>query len=387
MKRSWLPYLVLLVLLLGAVTIQYYPSFGLARQNERAGAESQETNQRLVFMLQYIASDYDRAVQDQQIVDSLEYQEMKRFAQTALAIYRASAAPKGQTLDKMSELARLIVDKAALPKIRSLCKELVAICVKEKNLVVLPRVTPDLVRGEELFRENCVPCHGVRGAGDGPAADTLNPKPRDFTDSTRLKAYAPHQLFQAISLGVEGTAMPSFAAAFTTDEVWELAFYLMTLRCDFQPYAPPGMRPFSLAQLATQNNIELAASLTRTNRFTGQNGAPTADQIVDYFRQNPPSLTIDEYTTIAENLLRQSLSSYLQADSARAIELADNAYWYGFEPIENKLVSQVYLKFEKLHSEYHWCLETPGQSKKAKTLAQALIKILQQIRSGKGLRS
>jgi high-affinity iron transporter len=248
-------------------------------------------------------------------------------------------------------------------------------------------VTPDLARGEELFRENCVSCHGERGAGDGPAADTLNPKPRNFADSTRLKAYAPHQLFQAISLGVEGTAMPSFAAAFTTDEIWELAFYLLTLRCDFQPYAPAGIRPFTLQQLASQNNFELAATFSRQNRVSDQIGAPTADQIVDYFRLNPPSLTIDEYTTISENLLRQSLSAYLQADSARAIELADDAYWYGFEPIENKLVSQVYLKFENLHSEYHWCLETPGQSKQAKALVQALIKILQQIRGGKGLRS
>jgi high-affinity iron transporter len=388
MKRFFLPCWVLLVLLLGAATIQQHwvsPSYGL-EEEEGSAAAPQENNQRLVFYLQYIASDYDRAVQNEQIVDSLEYQEMQRFAQTAFAIYNASTAPKERTLKKLSELARLIAGKASRPQVRDACKELVAACIKEKNLIVLPRVAPDLVRGEELFRENCVPCHGRRGAGDGPAADTLNPKPRDFTDSTRFRACAPHQLFQAITLGVEGTAMPAFAEAFTTDEGWDLAFYLMTLRCDFQPLAADTSRPFSLQQLATQNNLELAAILSRQKSSANQT-SPTPGQVVDYFRQNPPSLTIEEYVAIAENLLHQSLSAYLQADSARAVQLADDAYWYGFEPIENKLMSRVYLEFEQTHSEYHWTLETPGQSKQARTLAQALIKILQQIRSGKGLRS
>ncbi len=33
-----------------------------------------------------------------------------------------------------------------------------------------------------LFRDTCAMCHGVGGKGDGQAAASLNPKPRDYTD-------------------------------------------------------------------------------------------------------------------------------------------------------------------------------------------------------------
>ncbi len=38
-------------------------------------------------------------------------------------------------------------------------------------------------QGERLYRAHgCVVCHGATGRGDGPAAVTLNPGPRDFRD-------------------------------------------------------------------------------------------------------------------------------------------------------------------------------------------------------------
>ena len=33
-----------------------------------------------------------------------------------------------------------------------------------------------------LFANVCSQCHGIEGQGDGPAAETLNPKPRNYTD-------------------------------------------------------------------------------------------------------------------------------------------------------------------------------------------------------------
>jgi high-affinity iron transporter len=390
MNRFLLPCLAVLVLFLGAAANQRHlisPIFGWEEQDERPFPGSRENDQRLVFLLQYIASDYDRAVKNERIIDSLEYHEMQRFAQTAMTIYRAGVAPKAQTLEKLSELARLIADKASPPQIRAICKELVAACIKEKNLIVLPRVTPDLARGEELFRENCVSCHGNRGAGDGPSADTLNPKPRDFTDSVRFKICAPYQLFQAITFGVEGTAMPAFAEAFTTEEVWDIAFYLMTLRCDFQPLTSDTSRPFTLQQLATQNNTELAAILLRQNRFVRKALSPTPDQMVDYFRKNPPQPTIDEYLAITEKLLKQSLAAYVRGDSAAANQFSYEAYWQSFEMIERKLQPPLYCRFERIYGDYNSCIETPEQVEKANTLMKMMIEILHHIRKGRGLRS
>ncbi len=39
-------------------------------------------------------------------------------------------------------------------------------------------------RGEELYTRYCSVCHGLSGEGDGFNAYSLNPKPRNFTDSS-----------------------------------------------------------------------------------------------------------------------------------------------------------------------------------------------------------
>src|SRR3989454_5643010 len=46
--------------------------------------------------------------------------------------------------------------------------------------------------GKKIYFRKCVWCHGVDGAGDGPGADRLWPRPRNFTQgdrkSTRLNS-------------------------------------------------------------------------------------------------------------------------------------------------------------------------------------------------------
>jgi len=37
------------------------------------------------------------------------------------------------------------------------------------------------VRGPDLFRAHCAPCHGLEGKGNGPAASALKTKPADLT--------------------------------------------------------------------------------------------------------------------------------------------------------------------------------------------------------------
>ena len=39
-------------------------------------------------------------------------------------------------------------------------------------------------QAEQIFATRCFTCHGPRGQGDGPGSAALNPKPRNFTDST-----------------------------------------------------------------------------------------------------------------------------------------------------------------------------------------------------------
>lgn len=375
------------VILTGSVTMP--PRFFSAAEpapRPAAAVNDPENGQRWIFTLQYIAGDYDRAVQNGQIVDSLEYSEMQRFAHTVATAYQSAPNMKKPTAAALRKLEDLIAAKAEAPAVRALCHELAAVFIKEMNLIVFPRFSPDLANGEKLFGENCATCHGDCGAGDGPSADTLNPKPRDFTDPQRLQKYAPYQFFQALTFGVEGTAMAAFGEAFTPEERWDLAFYLMTLRRDFRPEAPAADPQLTLKELATHNNRELAALLTPPGRVW-RHPLLELTAIIDYARKNPPQPTTDEYLAITERLLKQSLAAYARGDSAQANLFAYDAYWQGFEMIEGKLQYSLYNKFERIFGDYNTCIEKAGQLKQAQALMKMLLDILQHIRQGKGWRS
>jgi len=62
----------------------------------------------------------------------------------------------------------------------------------------------------KLFASKCVVCHGDHGAGDGPGAAALNPKPRAFSDAVWQASVTDDQLKKTI---VEGGAAVGKSAA------------------------------------------------------------------------------------------------------------------------------------------------------------------------------
>lgn len=52
-----------------------------------------------------------------------------------------------------------------------------------------------------MFQAKCVVCHGTSGAGDGPGAAALNPKPRAFTDPSWQTTVTNEQIESAILMG------------------------------------------------------------------------------------------------------------------------------------------------------------------------------------------
>ncbi len=55
----------------------------------------------------------------------------------------------------------------------------------------------------KLFASKCIVCHGDHGAGDGPGAAALNPKPRAFGDAVWQASVTDEQIKKTI---VEGGA-------------------------------------------------------------------------------------------------------------------------------------------------------------------------------------
>ena len=67
-----------------------------------------------------------------------------------------------------------------------------------------PRAGDDSSQAQAMFNTVCVMCHGPEGTGNGPAAATLNPKPRNYTDAAWQASVTDEQLKETILKGGAG---------------------------------------------------------------------------------------------------------------------------------------------------------------------------------------
>lgn len=59
-------------------------------------------------------------------------------------------------------------------------------------------------QAESMFATVCATCHGMDGTGKGPAAESLNPKPRNYTDPAWQASVTDDQLKETILKGGQG---------------------------------------------------------------------------------------------------------------------------------------------------------------------------------------
>jgi mono/diheme cytochrome c family protein len=80
-----------------------------------------------------------------------------------------------------------------------------------------------LQNGANLYTLQCMKCHGETGEGDGLEGAELQTTPSNLILSAREKS--PNVLLAWIALG-KGEDMPSFKAALSQDEMWDIVLYL-----------------------------------------------------------------------------------------------------------------------------------------------------------------
>ena len=61
--------------------------------------------------------------------------------------------------------------------------------------------SPSADRGRKQYQMFCASCHGMNGAGDGPLAGTLNPKPARHNDGEYMTTLTDDYLFKVIKEG------------------------------------------------------------------------------------------------------------------------------------------------------------------------------------------
>ncbi len=87
-------------------------------------------------------------------------------------------------------------------------------------------LTGDPVEGKALYIQNCVPCHGIAGDGEGPRAYFIFPRPRDFTRDYSRAVFNRPKLFESISEGKQGTEMPAWSRVLDKQQIADLAEYV-----------------------------------------------------------------------------------------------------------------------------------------------------------------
>lgn len=98
----------------------------------------------------------------------------------------------------------------------------------------VPPTQVSVDRGRAVYEDQCAVCHGESGRGDGPGAVALNPRPADF----RIHLAAGHtdaQLFDWVSNGYAGSAMPVFKSQLSETDRWNALNYI---RSAFGPGVP-----------------------------------------------------------------------------------------------------------------------------------------------------
>lgn len=108
-------------------------------------------------------------------------------------------------------------------------------------LVVLPTVSqaappaqaptdpPSASGGRTLWAENCQPCHGATGRGDGPTAASIPAQLPDLSDPQLGRATTPQANFDVIKNGRMDKMMPPWGNRLSDAQIWDAAAYVWSL--------------------------------------------------------------------------------------------------------------------------------------------------------------
>lgn len=332
----------------------------------KAETSDVETSWRL---LDYIAVDYGGSVAHGAVTSPSEYAEQNEFAAT-VAEKLAALPPKPERQALLSDVERLkraIAGKAEPQQVSEIAHRLAAALLAAYPVPLAPSKAPDLARGAALYNQNCAACHGEAGDGHGPDAAKLDTPPIAFTDANRARQRSVFGLYQVITQGLDGTAMPSFKEL-PVDSRWALAFYAGQFafadgaaaegeRLWKQDASLHGLLP-DLKTLATTTPAALAARI----------GQDKADAIMAYLRRHPDALAQqDGSLSLVRGKLQESVDAVRAGDRQRASELALSAYLDGFEPIEPALTASdrtLMERIEGLMGEYRAAVQS-GESAEA----------------------
>lgn len=159
-----------------------------------------------------------------------------------------------------------------------------------------------LVRGGQVYADNCSACHGENGDGAGLCSAFLSPAPRDFTTGVfRFKTTPGGQmptdqdLFRTVSLGLHSTGMPPWKFILSEDDRWAVVQYIKGFTNSFESEGAGesvdlGPEPEIDAQrVAAGRELYVAARCSKCHGETGYGDGPSAPTLIDAFGNAIPA--------------------------------------------------------------------------------------------------
>jgi mono/diheme cytochrome c family protein len=219
--------------------------------------------------------------------------------------------------------------------------------------------SPELLeQGGMLFEQNCLACHGELGQGDGPAASTMDPRPRNLAAPDGwVNGYGLAGMFKTLSEGIDGTSMNAFDYLSKKDRM-ALAHYVQSLGAFSHETDEPQAVEALSQELAspgekTSNKIPVSMAMAKLeNEF-----APVASFDLDPMEENPGAAILRRVTADPARAAQiLAASSAWRADERELAEtvLADSPA-NGFS-VEAATLSAS--EWKLLHRELLECLET-----------------------------
>ncbi|MCU7843733.1 MAG: c-type cytochrome [Candidatus Thiodiazotropha sp. (ex Monitilora ramsayi)] len=84
--------------------------------------------------------------------------------------------------------------------------------------------------GEQVYRDNCVACHGRLGKGDGILTTVMKMNAADHTSSMEMNKHPNSQLIEIVTNGTPGKSlMPGWKEKLSSDEIEGVVAYIRLL--------------------------------------------------------------------------------------------------------------------------------------------------------------
>ncbi len=93
----------------------------------------------------------------------------------------------------------------------------------------IPSDPPSASRGQALYQENCAPCHGATGLGDGATAAELPNGATVLADPAIARQAIPADWFQITKEGRMDLMMPPWKNRLSDQQIWDVTAYALTL--------------------------------------------------------------------------------------------------------------------------------------------------------------